>query len=522
MKRNKNIVLILALVLMICCLFAACTENTKWDTVNTDTTYTAVSSNGGVAVQYGNYLYFINGYVGASALNTFGSVKTGAVCRVEIKKDNDGKLSLDYDTFQVVVPKNVYGSDTTNGGIYIADGYIYYHTTSVDKNSKREYKTDEGVLMRTKVDGTGTETLKSFSDNSTVFRIVGNYLIYTDKDEDSNNLLKAIKLSDLSDITVESNNVIAYNFSENYLVYTTYNTERKTNSSSDYLVKLFDGKTGEKKVLLSSDIYNAGTDVKYLYTTTIKSVQETASSIYLFYTKDDNSTNDIYNGYYFCTFPKADPTYNRNTEYRMTSQTDTTKYERFFCLEKKGWILAYADKKFDVYDTFVAGTAKRAETGDAKNGAYLSYDITGATDLVNVFETENNEVYAYYTTSATIDNTSYTALNYIKMFSFDTAANTYKTVEENVAVFFYFNYNSTYTTYEVSDLNYYDANGVTKAKAIVYLNSDLGDDAFACYHIIQDGNDQVNADKKPSGKLLGKIEPEKFVDVISSGAVEEK
>lgn len=515
MKNSKKIVLILALVLMVCCLLAACTENTKQNAIQTDTTYSNVTSNGGVAVQYGNYLYFINGYAGEAALNTFGDVITGAVCRVEIKKGQDG-LAFDHDTFQVVVPKNVYGGDTTNGGIYIANGYIYYHTTSVDKNSKREYKTNEGVLMRTKIDGTGTETLKNFSDNSTVFRVAGNYLVYTSKDEESNTQLKAIKLDDLSETTIESKHAIAYNFSDNYVVYTTYNYDRTTDASSDYLVKLFDFRTGKTTVLLSSDIYNVN---GLLFKTTIKSIRETADTIYLFYTKEDNSTNKLENGYYFCTFPKANPAYDVTSEYRMTSETETTTYDNFYLLNN-GWVLAYHEKKFDIYNQFADGTAKRmANETPTEDGMFASYTLTGATAIVDVYENEN-EVYAYFTTSPSIDSKTYTALNYIKLFN--KANGNYTIAIENVAVFYYFNYNSSYTTYEVSDLYYYDANGTTAAKAILYLNSDIGEGSLAYYHILQNDNDKANAEKKAGGKLIGKIDGEKLVDLISSGKVEDK
>ena len=514
MKKINKIALLLALVLLIGCLFVACTENTKQEAFETSNVYTAVSSNGGTAVQYGNYLYFVNGYAGSAALNTFGSVHTGAICRVELKKDGDGNLYYDHNTFAVIVPKNIYGTDTTNAGIYIVDGYIYYHTTSVDKNSKREYKTDEGVLMRTSLDGSKSEEIKAFSDNATVFRVADNYIVYVTKDEDSVTTLHAIKLSDLSESVVESNNVIAYNFSDNYVVYTTTNTERAVNASSDYLVKLFDFSTGTTSVLLSSDIYNGNKD-GYLYTTTIKSIQETADSIYLFYTKDDNSTNDIDNGYYFCYFAKAKPTYHAENEYRLTYQTSTTTYDNFYCLNN-GWVLAYHDKVFDIYDATL--NPKANEESAQENGAYMTYTLTGASALVGVYETDT-EVYAYFTTSSSIDETSYTALNYIKLFNKNN--NVYTVAEENVAVFFYFNYKSSYTTYEVTDLHYYDGNVVTDAKAVYYLNSDLGDNAFACYHIIQNGNDRVDAEKKAEGKLLGDIEQAKLVDLISSGKVEE-
>ncbi len=528
MKKINKIILLLAIVLLVGCLFAACTENTKQTGVETSTANTIVTSNGGVAVQYGNYLYFVNGYVGSSALNTFGSVKTGAICRVEIKKNADG-IYYDYNTFAVIVPKNVYGTDTTNPGIYIAGDYVYYHTTSVDKNSKREYKTDEGVLMRTKLDGSVSEQIAAFSDNSTVFRVAGNYLVYV-VTEDSKTMLHAVNLSNLKDNKVlDENGAVAYTFSDNYVVFTTYNYDRVGKTTSDYLVKIFDFQTGKTSLLLSSDIYNNQKDGP-LYITTIKSVQENDNVIVLFYTKDDDTNDDINNGYYYTFIPKASLKFSLKNEYRMTFQMDTTTYNNFYQL-KNGWILAYHDKVFEVYDTFHEGTEnscgyctrKQNEKSVAQEqGTYLTYKLTSATALVGVYETDD-EVYAYFTTSPTINDTTYTALNYFKLFS-KTVENqkvNYVAVRENVAVFFYFNYDSTYTTYEVTDLKYYGANGDTSAKAVYFLNKDLGAKAFASYFIIQNNNDKEDAEKEPAGKILGKIDGEDLVSLVSSGKVEE-
>ena len=49
-----------------------------------------------------------------------------------------------------------------------------------------------------------------------------------------------------------------------------------------------------------------------------------------------------------------------------------------------------------------------------------------------------------------------------------------------------------------------------------------GDGALPYYHILQNDNDKNNAEKKAGGKLIGKIDGEKLVDLISSGKVEEK
>ncbi len=542
MKKFGKLFILIALALMIACVFVACNENTKQAPISTGDTYTTVTSNGGVAVQYGNYLYFVNGYAGESALNTFGDVEVGAICRVDIVKDGAGVLSFDYKSFKVIVPKNVYGTDTTNAGIYIVDGYIYYHTTSIDKDSKRQYKTDEGVLMRTSVDGSKTDVIENFSDNATVFRVADNYLVYIVTNADSETKPYAVRLSDFSKKEIDSANVLAYQFSDNYMVYTTYNTARTSDSSSDYLVKLFNFSTGETTLLMDSNIYNQE-KAGYLFTTTIKTILETKDRIYLFYSKSDNSNDKLYEGYYFCSFLKSNPKYSVANEYRMTVETHDTTYDRFFRLEN-GTILAYHDKVIDIYDTFQGGvdtfgTATRKASDDPKNnGAYLSYELTGASALVDIYE-KSGEVYAYFTTTDSSDSSkttnssgsskttdssdsSKTILNYIKLFE-KKQDGTYKPTYENVAKFFRFKSNSSYTKYEVSDLYYYDSDSVVAAKAVVYLNSDLGDCAFPCAYIIQNGSDQVNdKDNEHTGTLIGKIQPEKLVDIISSGPVDEE
>ena len=521
MKKTRKMIIMFALVLAVCCLFAACTENTKQTAIDTNKTYTAVASNGGLAVQYGNYLYFVNGYAGQSALNTFGDVKTGAVCRVELKKNEQGELYYDYKTFTVVVPKNVYGTDTTNGGIYIVNDYIYYHTTSTDKDSKREYKTDEGVLMRSKIDGSSSDVIKNFSDNATSFRVSNNYLTYV-RSEDDGNHIHAIKLSDLSDADFESDRVLSYAYSDNYLIYTTYNNSRPTQfSNSDYLVKLFDFKTGNVTLLMSSDIYNGGKD-GYLYTTSIKAVQERGDSIYLFYTKSDNSNDKVSCGYYFCYFPKAAPAFSQNAEFRLTYQSseDAKTYDKFFCLQD-GSVLASNEadtsaKKvtIDLYDS----NLNRIENEDVvENGAFSTYELTDVTGLIDIYETES-EVYAYFTTSSSKSingKSSFTALNYIKLFN--KVDGEYVIAVENVSTFFYFNASADYIPYEVTDLHYYDANGQTDAKAIYFLNSDVGNLAY--YYIFQGDNDRTSEDT--TGLLLGKVDDEKMLELISSGAIEE-
>ena len=111
-----------------------------------DTSYT-VTSNGGSAVQYGNYVYFINGTRGYEdtdgTANVFGEVVKGAVYRAElIGTGKDGDFIVDRDSVtrlgvkshkeddykgdeidvvdvQRIAPKTVGTSGYSGGGIFI-------------------------------------------------------------------------------------------------------------------------------------------------------------------------------------------------------------------------------------------------------------------------------------------------------------------------------------------------------------------------------------------------------------------
>ena len=134
--KKKLLILIACVVLVATVLsLVACSENTKQDPIPTDLNGAKVSDNGGMAVKYGNYVYFINGYAGETALNTYGDVVRGAICRTTLDKNGEP----DYKSVKTIVSKNAFGEDKTYGGIYIVNDYIYYNTTSIDKNSKREY-----------------------------------------------------------------------------------------------------------------------------------------------------------------------------------------------------------------------------------------------------------------------------------------------------------------------------------------------------------------------------------------------
>ena len=59
MTKTKKIALILAVVLLIGALFAAC-ESYKWGPVGSKESDADVVNNGSLAVQQGKYLYYVN------------------------------------------------------------------------------------------------------------------------------------------------------------------------------------------------------------------------------------------------------------------------------------------------------------------------------------------------------------------------------------------------------------------------------------------------------------------------------
>ena len=126
-------------------------------------------SNGGFAVTKGDYLYFINGIEGNTAVNDYGKPVKGTICR--ISKDNLEKRN--YASVDVVVPQIAYSSNY-NAGMFIYGDYIYYGTPSTAKNSEGVVQNSYLDMKSTKLDG--TESMKNayvqFPSTSYEYRFV--------------------------------------------------------------------------------------------------------------------------------------------------------------------------------------------------------------------------------------------------------------------------------------------------------------------------------------------------------------
>ncbi|MBO5736613.1 MAG: hypothetical protein J6S04_02285 [Clostridia bacterium] len=141
-----------------------------------------VKSNGGFAVEKGDYIYYINGKEDYAETNAYGEVTKGALMRI---KKSDLTAS-NYANAEVVVPM-MFVAQNYNAGIYIYGDYVYYATPTTDKNMQGEVTNSWIDFKRAKLDG--SETMKGYyfrlSNNASNYRFVEeNNVVYCLYEED--------------------------------------------------------------------------------------------------------------------------------------------------------------------------------------------------------------------------------------------------------------------------------------------------------------------------------------------------
>ncbi len=172
-----------------------------------------ITSNGGFAVQKGNYVYFVNGVESNTANNAYGEVTKGAIMRISTADFT----AHDYDNAQTVVPQIFYTPKYT-AGLFIHGDYVYYSTPATDRNSDGDVQNNSLDFKRTKLDG--SESMKDFYYQAAVdtfddyrFVAVGDkvYLLFAAKETlDGTNSYTNIRSIDLA---TGENTLLAYNVS---------------------------------------------------------------------------------------------------------------------------------------------------------------------------------------------------------------------------------------------------------------------------------------------------------------------
>lgn len=154
-----------------------------------------VTSNGGVAVGYGDYIYYVNGVALAYSLDNgyTGDVKYGDIVRISVadltdamaitEEDAEDAEAEDYDTYladfmrehaEVVVPYFYYSGNTTDltvTGIYIFSDRLYFTTPNGDLTTNGDSQADQLKLCSVKLDGTDMVEHYTITDNSVVVHL---------------------------------------------------------------------------------------------------------------------------------------------------------------------------------------------------------------------------------------------------------------------------------------------------------------------------------------------------------------
>lgn len=409
MKKKIIFILVCLTTIVLALSLTACKENTKQDAIDGDYTNAAVSSNGGFSVVYGKYLFFVNGYAGQDAENNFGKAVKGAIMRVEL----DGGIPKK-DTLVTIVPKNVYFSGNTAAGISIYDGYIYYSAPNIDKDSEGEPKSAEMAIMRTKLDGTGTQTIATFSVHTVVYRVSASYILCVD---DESNLIKIdLNTKKFKQETLDETIGSTYFFSTkttdtysdngDYIVYTV------TDDDGNVTVKTACVSTGKVSNILDNGKIkaNIGGGKDYTYTTTLLNAIENGGKLNVFCTVTDDDTNTPTLGIYKLAYDVNN--FDSFSVAKLTGSASSTvglNYSSFY----------FADGKILAVGTYGSNSYSKIDLY-AADGKFVSNVINfNAAATINSVYKEDGIWYCYYTASS--------AMYRVKLLNADTTV-----AEENV------------------------------------------------------------------------------------------
>lgn len=175
---NKKIIAVIALVLVLTVGLVACNGKTyKASGVADGNKYASspVENNGSFVVKQGNYIYFVNAYVGADAENKFGKQEKSCLYRAEL--DDNGNIIE--GSRVALVNKNIY-STSTKSGIYVRGNWIYFASPNTDKTKSGEVNTKYLDFFRVSLDGKKTELLYTIANRSADFFVTDNSLLVLD------------------------------------------------------------------------------------------------------------------------------------------------------------------------------------------------------------------------------------------------------------------------------------------------------------------------------------------------------
>lgn len=172
---KKSLIILVACLMLALVVFAACDQSDVFTpVVKSDFSGKTVEDNGGIAVKYGDYIYYVNGFHGdASADNSYtNTIRAGAIVRVKAseidnivalndedlssKEKNERIAAAVKEHVELVVPCYYYSQNESNtniAGIYIFNDRLYITTPNQELTEGGQKKTNQLVLESYQLDG---------------------------------------------------------------------------------------------------------------------------------------------------------------------------------------------------------------------------------------------------------------------------------------------------------------------------------------------------------------------------------
>ena len=213
-------------------------------------------SNGGFAVEKGDYIYFINGVQNNSANNDYGKPVKGAISRIS-KTDY---AAHNYSKTDIVVPQIAYSSAANHSaGIFIYGDAVYYGTPSTAKNADGAVQYQNLEMQSTKLDRSSTSApYITFSDSSYEYRYVEAegtvYLLYIATGEKLYDESTGVNNIHSLNTKTGKNTLLAYNISDYK-----FDAEDKTNPRIYYTMAVKNYASGNTESY--NQVYTVTADV---------------------------------------------------------------------------------------------------------------------------------------------------------------------------------------------------------------------------------------------------------------------
>lgn len=307
---KKSLILLVAALLCITVALAACSE--KPFTPNfTANSGEAVGSNGGIAVTYGDYVYYVNGYESnVNAENTYvdtnDAPRIGSVVRIHkdklaeaiaINENSDLSSSkkseeiakLVRENTDVVVPNIYYSGNSTTpelNGIFIFNNRLYILTPNDQLTAGGNPQTTQSVLMSFDLNGANAKRHFTFTSNA------AQVWLYQDGNDVKatyllNSELHVLDVASGEDVAIKNSkgenetvSTVKFDVSENSLGQCIFFLD-----SDGSICKLAKGAT-QKTVLVDNSV---GEDEEAQFTYTISSV----SNGFVYYTVADSQNSSL-------------------------------------------------------------------------------------------------------------------------------------------------------------------------------------------------------------------------------------